>query len=184
MMEILKKSMMLLVFFALPVIADPATDVPQVVKSDDAKELTIDQTFAQVAEILESAFGAMASVRDDKSLAESGAKLENLAKEMLAIEADVDMTKKPNDKQIKEVALRFLRMEEKVKKQMEEVGKLKLSDEITNGRDEQFMKFMKAVDPMKQKMNTLFPPAKLSYFVDQIKAQDAARARNNKGENP
>ena len=180
----MKKSVVMLVLLILPLIADPALDEPQVTKEDAVKKLTVDETFSQVAGIMELAFAARASVKDDKSLAESGITLEKLAKEMLAIEAGVDMTKKPSDKQIKEVALRFMLMEDKVKKEMEEVGKLKLAEEITKARDEHVVKFMNAVGPMKDKMNTLFPPAKLAYFMNQIKAEEAARARQNKGKNP
>lgn len=180
MMNVMKTSILLSVLLVLSVVADPTVEIPKV----DKKEVAIGETITKVAEILESAYGSMASVRDDKSLAESGVKLGNLAKEMLALEPNMDMTKKPNNKITKEVALRFLKMNEKVKKEMEDVKKLKLDDRLVKLRDEQFKTFWETVAPVKKKMNTLFPPGKLAYFITQIKAEEAARALHNKDKKP
>jgi hypothetical protein len=176
MMKMIKKSILVLVIIALPVTADPTVDIPTVVNEDATNKPTIDKTFSQVAEILELAFGAMVSVKDDKSLEEYTAKLEKLAKEMLIIEAQVDMNQKPNDQQMRDLVVRFMNMNEKVERQMKEVGKLELSAEIIKARDEQFMKFLRKVDPVKRKTNRLFPPMKLSNLVDQIRKENAEGA--------
>ena len=171
----MNKSIILLILIAFNAFADPDVVVPQGNKAGGKNVVSIEKTFSKVAAVLESAFDARASVKDEQSLAESGVKLENLAKEMLAIEAEVDMAQKPDDKQMRDLAVRFMIMNDKVQKQMKEVGMLGLSQELINARDAQFAKFLKTIEPMAEKTRVLFPPEKLSYLVEQIKAEEARK---------
>ena len=181
----MKKSVFILAMLVLnlDVVAEPAVVAPvkeqvvEVVK----KEFTIKETTSKVIVILEGAFGAMVSVKDDESLKAAKVKLDQLGKEMLALEPQVDATVKPDDKQMKEAAVGFVRMSDRVSKQMEAMMAKKLSAELEEGRQALFMDFLKVSDPLKQKMDALMPPKKLNQFVKEIKAEEAEAAKKKEG---
>lgn len=177
----MKTFILMVAVFGMNAFADPEVVVPPAENTGGNNAQSVEANFSKMAAVLESAYDAMTSVKDDQSLAKSGVRLENLAKEMLAIEAKVEMDQKPDEKLMRAFAIRFLEMNEKVEKQMNIVRALNLPIEITNARDAQFRIFLDAIEPMKKKTRTLFPPERLSLFVEQIKADEA---RKRLGEMP
>ncbi len=177
----MKKSVLTLAMLAMNVVAEPVEVAPvaPVVEQVDKvveKEFTIQETSAKITSVLEAAFSAAASVKDEATLAAAGVKLDELSIELLALEPQLDATAKPDDKQMKEAAVNFVRMTEKVSKQMQAMMANKLAGELEKGREAQFMNFLKASAPVKLKMDALMPPAKLNQFVKEIKAEQAAAA--------
>ncbi len=183
-MNMMRMSIVLSMLLALGVQADPALAVPKAGQSSEKKVMAIEVAFAKVTFFLESAFDAMAAVKDDASLATSGAKLEHLAKVMLALEPQIDVNVKPTDAQMRFVAEQFVHMGDKVQKKMRAMAEFKLSEELRVARDEQFTQFLAKVEPVKKKTDALLPPQKLSKFVKAIKAEQAAKAAKAKPGEP
>lgn len=178
-MKIVKNSIILSAVLSLNLNAEPAAEAEEKKPIENTANhvITIQESFSKVTGILNSAFVAMAEVKDEETLAILSTKLDDLAKEMLALDGELDETKEASDEDMKVIAAGFVSLSDKVAKQMQAVGKSKLSEEISNKRDMQFMKFMQTVTPIRQKTEAICPPQKLSKYVKEIKAKQAENAK-------